>query len=155
MRPHYESQQDRDRETEVAGLVARRLGLEPLKLHEHAYRADFALYSKGGHLKGSRGELRALIEVRCRDGYGHSSFTHYMTSLHKYLALCDYARALPSVRVRLIVRFADGIFSHEPDPLCLDAGIGGRDDRKDNVDIEPVAFLPMDTFIRMDLTRSE
>ena len=133
MRPRYERPADLTVERKVQAQLERK-GIQLHKLPV-SYRLDFAMF-KNGKLKG-------WAEIKARN----NSRDHYptlMISLGKVLA----ARQLADVsgtRSILLVQYLDGLFWCDfASPF--EVRIGGRYDRGDSDDVEPVAHFQIEAF---------
>jgi len=138
----YQKPIDLTRETQlvrefVARLVRR---CEMRKIGGYS-ELDFALVEPGDE------GIYAFVEAKNRD-YASTTFQTLMLSLHKWQAL---KRDGPHAEVGgiLLVRWSDGVvgFLHERDwPRALPARWGGRSDRGNPNDKEPVVDLPIAAF---------
>lgn len=135
MRPMYESQGDLSTEREIISTVAEKWKVSPLKL-PIAYSFDFSMY---------RGDaLKAVVEVKRRKHrFGH--FPDVILSLAKFnTALSFINMGIPAI---FVVEFDDGIRFHRFDPdFPYNFSMGGRSDRGDWQDVEPVVLIPTETF---------
>ncbi len=132
-RPTYETQQDSDRERLVVEAMASAWSLNPIKLPKF-YKQDWALSKMDRTVK-------AVVEVKCRSHPKHTYDT-LILSLDKWQALAMLSERT-SIKGLLGVRYTDGIFwvvaQHQPDWRIT---IGGRTDRNDPDDVEPVIHIP-------------
>lgn len=127
-RPRYESEADRARELAVARAVFQPYGLTVLKL-PIAYEVDFAV------LRGERVVGFAEVKVRKR------AYDTLMLSLHKAEAL---RRLATGFRSWLLVAVPAGVYARRfVIAERFDVRVGGRSDRGDWQDVEPVAHFPM------------
>lgn len=125
----YESASDRSRERSVADAVFQPYGLEPVKLPV-AYELDFAVM-RGATMVG-------VAEVKVRD----RAYGTLMLSLHKAQALRRFADE--GLIAWLLVHVPAGIYVKRMlTGERLNIRLGGRADRGDWQDIEPVAHFPM------------
>lgn len=128
-RPLYETPGDRDRERQVVDAVFGPYGLRAEKM-PRAYELDFAV------LRGLQVMGMAEVKVRSR------AYDTLMLSWHKALALREAARA--GLIAWIVVALPEGIYTQRvgaDDPI--DLRWGGRTDRQDWQDMEPVAHFPM------------
>jgi hypothetical protein len=139
MRPQYESQASIDDEMRVAREVQRTTGLYLRRLPPR-YPADFVIEHNE--------ELRAFCEVKVRD-CASKDFPAYMLSLAKWAALQRLSE-FAGARAILIVRWTDRTAWATVPDHGLKVVIGGRVDRDDWQDVEPVALIPMDLFHPLD-----
>lgn len=135
MRPTYETKADRERERKVAAFIARKEGLSAVQMPLR-YHVDFAFVD-------SRDKVAGWAEVKCRNN-PMARYPTYMLSLAKYHAMVQLAREtwLP---VRLVVHWTDSIGALLV-PADHEIGFGGRADRSDWQDREPVAHFPVSSF---------
>ena len=127
-RPTYETEGDRQRELEVAEVLARKGGMKPIKLKEFS-NVDFALM-KGDAVWG-------VIEVKVRN----KLYPQMMLSLHKVQSLRDYAAL--GLEARVVYATPEGIYVKKVGPERIDGwiGFGGRTDRGDEADQELMVFF--------------
>ena len=136
MRPLYESSQDIVSESKVLILIEKAWRCRGVKLPLKA-QLDYLL------LRHDRGVAWAEIKVRTNP---RGRYPTYMISLSKVMAARELAGAsnLPSV---LIVQWTDSLGYIRMDTLeNFHIAIGGRTDRNDTQDIEPVVLIPIDDF---------
>ena len=135
-RPIYE--QDHDianeiafmRRAESSGIVAHQL--------KKCYPCDF--YFK-------KGDRSALVEYRRRN-VKKDTYPDIFISAYKYSILKPMAQSL-GVRFLFYVEFNDGLFVADLTHFEVtpnDIKIGGRTDRGDRQDIEPLIAIPIDEF---------
>lgn len=136
MRPVYENQVDRDAEEAVAKSLGEFWRTKYTKLPK-SYHVDYML-SNGS------GVARAWLEVKCRSRW----YDTMMISLNKFLAGTRVADA--TGLAFLMAYSVDGEIRYvrlESGDLTGDRGlyvsVGGRTDRGDSQDIEPVVMIPL------------
>ena len=135
MRPVYESQSDIDYEKHVADVFANRHRMDWVR-NPSKYPIDISFM---------RGDSIVLFgEIKCRK-VNKDTYPTYMISVSKIMA----ARALTNatgVECLLIVKWKDncGWINLNKDPDSV--GFGGRVDRNDNQDLEPVAYYEISRF---------
>lgn len=129
-RPIYEQAGDREREKWVAEHIAAMHGLTAVEM-PRLWGFDYAF------VDGLR-NIKAIVEVKCRT-YDMDAFATYMLSAKKLSGLLDMGRN-SAVSVLLAVQWSDhlGLLAL-PAPHHLK--IGGRKDRGDQRDIEPVVHF--------------
>jgi hypothetical protein len=115
------------------GATARKLGLE--------YRVDFAVYREGK-------TIRAFLEVKRRT-FVWGQYPSAMMSFRKFIKGRELAKAF-NLPFLFLVSDANGAL-YLCDLAKLEIGdftleIGGRTDRNDSQDIEPVAMIPIGKF---------
>ena len=135
MRPIYESAADRDNERSVIDAIAERWKCDAWKL-PLAYRMDYAL---------ARGtSIKAFAEVKCRSNE-RGAYDDYMLSLAK-LAHARRLAEISLLPVYLVVRWSDGVGFCDLSAIIYRVEAGGRTDRNDPQDMEPVAMISVDQF---------
>lgn len=133
MRPRYERPRDLVNERKVAERMAQR-GIELRKL-PISYRLDFAMFRDG--------KLRGFAEVKTRNNR-HDSYPTLMISLGKVMAARQLAE-VSETRSVLLVQYLDGLYwCNFASPF--EVAMGGRWDRGDDDDVEPVAHFPSEAF---------
>jgi len=138
-RPRYETKDDVNAEDAVAAVAGPILNCTFKKLSEIHYGVDFAM--RQGRLFFGYAEVK-------RRRIKHHDFTTYVVSMAKFtwgLALADRA-AVPFV---LLVQYDDALVCYDATAIAA-AGLvtvemGGRSDRGDPKDIEPMAHMPVDS----------
>jgi hypothetical protein len=137
MRPRYETNADRKRQQDAVARLAGHMGVEAKPT------ADLAPWDYDLHRAG---ELVAIVEVKCRLCLS-TTYPTYMIGSAKVETLRDAAaeRGVPGL---LLVAWMDRLG-------LIDAGVaasramrahGGRVDRGDPLDLEPVLHIPMALF---------
>tara|TARA_Y100000310_G_scaffold331399_1_gene404871 strand:+ start:664 stop:1095 length:432 start_codon:yes stop_codon:yes gene_type:complete len=143
MRPLYETDKDRDREAGFVEELCIAWQCEARKLPIR-YKLDYTLIQEG--------IIRAFLEVKIRS-YAKAHFDTYMISMAKVLAAQEYS-AFAGVASLLAVRWDDEdgfIALHKMKDFHL--GFGGRGDRGDSQDMEPVVLIPIQHFRRIRVQR--
>lgn len=133
MRPMYETEEDLDREWMAVQEFSTHTSTFPVKLPIGA-RADYML------CRGRDG--KAVVEVKCRKN-PRSAYPTYMLSKAKYDALCDWAAM--GFYVALLVHWEDDI-GYVSIPVEHEISKGGRWDRNDPKDVEPVVMIDVGKF---------
>jgi hypothetical protein len=137
MRPRYESDSDRKGEADLLSFVCRRWDCTAEKLSDR-YELDYLLLRNGVGC--------AWLELKIRTN-AKAAYPTYMISFGKIMAArrLSGGSKLPSF---LAVQWTDGIHYTRLDEVKrFEVAIGGRRDRDDAQDIEPVILIPMDDFI--------
>lgn len=136
-RPLFETEEDLDREAAATKALCEYLGADAIKLPMRS-RADQLLHSEG--------KCVAIVEAKCRN-VSSARYEDYMLSASKYGALYDWAEK--GFDTYLLVRWTDatGFVSI---PTKHTSGTGGRYDRGDLADIEPMVYIPVDSFTFID-----
>lgn len=137
-RPIYETQADRVRQAVAIRTLAKATKSEAVPTESLA-RWDYEMRRNG--------VVAAIVEVKCRN-CRMSHHQTYMIGLAKALRLRQAALELKVAGV-LLVAWQDGtgwlrvdVGNHED----WQTGMGGRTDRNDPMDTEPVAHFPMAWF---------
>lgn len=140
-RPLYETEIDRRNEREVMDTVAKHWIVDYHKL-PISYGLDYAITSNG--------TLAGYCEVKCRN-HNYGTFPTYLISILK-IAKATQLSLGGLHPARLIVRWQDKIGYTRIDlPPFYTYEIGGRTDRNDPADREPVALIPIDRFEILNL----
>jgi hypothetical protein len=135
VRPAYETASDQRNETEVISLVCRIWRCLARKAPKF-YQNDYFL------VRGD--DVVAVVEIKCREN-AHDKYSTYMLSAHKWMHGVAWEGSL-KVPFLLVVQFTDGLYYCRPKECKRLVRIGGRVDRNDRADIEPVVHIPMDEF---------
>lgn len=149
MRKQYETKGDRQREQAVLSLIDQLWKCESVKLPKQ-YRLDYGIL-RGDH-------MTALAEVKVRN-VRSDKYATLMVSAEKIRTGMDWASKFP-MKFILFVGYEDGIFWCDASNLPwatvnypgIFLGIGGRKDRNDWQDVEPVVHIPKQLFKRVALT---
>lgn len=141
MRPMYETEQNKTAELKVATIVCENKGLSAVKLPK-AYPIDFMF------LKDSHPYAFAEVKVRSYTMEQMDRWGGFMLSLHKWATALNYSNI---VHLNLIVIVeADGvIWYHKATGEIDGCAFGGRTDRNDEQDLEPVILLKMNRFKKL------
>jgi hypothetical protein len=137
-RPLYESSEDRSREQEVAKLVEERWGVVAQKMPMR-YEFDYML------MRSSPSRQVAIMEVKCR----LKKYDTLLISMQKVVTMQMYHQQF-NVPAVLAVSWPN----EEPMYTLLEPARtskyevewGGRDDRGDDQDKEPVIHIPVEHF---------
>lgn len=132
MRPLYETPETLRNEDSVIKRLCRQWQCESRKL-PMSYRVDYALVVKE--------KMVAWLEVKCRN----QPYEQMYLSLAKWAAGTGLSKAtgLPFL---LVYAFKDGLCWKRVDEDKPDFYIGGRSDRGDWQDMEPMAVFPLKDF---------
>jgi hypothetical protein len=141
MRPQYETESDRQVETEVAAMLHDQYQLVCHKL-PISYRVDWIVYAPGSVTNPNR--LHGFIELKGRK-IPRNQYPTLILSLAKYAAGCDLAR-ITNTPFWVGARWTDGVGFCRADGFVPEVQMGGRTDRGDSADIEPVVHLPIEGF---------
>lgn len=144
-RPQYESQDDRKEESKIARVIAASANCYAVKL-PISYRLDYAF-----HDSTNDAQIRFWAEVKRRHN-NHDAYPTYMVSLAKWMAAAEMNR-ITGKRVLFGIKYDDGVYLLKvTEKSLLDMrpfltyAMGGRTDRGDAADIEPVVHIPMTYF---------
>ena len=129
MRPRYENQKTLAAETKFKESLEARFNVEFQKL-PISYRADFAVIKDG--------EVTGFAELKNRN-VDYETYPTLILSLSKYQAM---ELLTPYGSPVLFVRFNDGDYMYTFDSLSTRIEVGGRWDRDECQDIEPVVHIP-------------
>lgn len=137
MRPRYEKKVDLTNEVAVMNELAKKFDCTYYKLPVK-YGVDFAAVRDG--------VIVAFVEVKCRS-VSKDTYSSYILSLGKIMSACNL-QAVTGIPVILAVRWVDATAWTN---ICQQFKyvIGGRKDREDWQDIEPVASIPMAAFTEL------
>lgn len=136
MRPRYETASDLTKERQAVErfLDSFPVDAEAVKLPMQ-YRMDFCIVSGGN--------ASAFVEVKCRTNKMHA-YPTYMISLSKMVAAAAYSRL--GITCILLVQWSDKSGWVKIDPDGWSIKWGGRRDRADWQDSEPVVHIPISDF---------
>jgi hypothetical protein len=133
----HETAQDLRNELDVIVAYAKMLNFGHQKL-PIAYKADYALVEDG--------DVKAFVEIKCRN-VNHDTYDTIILSLRKWHDINEMAQRI-NIPAVFVIRYDDGVFSipmrETPDAIT----IGGRVDRNDSRDIEPVIHYNIDRLRR-------
>lgn len=137
MRPIYETQADLDNEIQVRDALSRVWNVSFHKM-PRAYNIDWLLVDQQGNAK-------AFVELKCRST-PKDQYPTLMLSLHKWMHGKTLAREINGVFL-IAVRWTDGLYYCIPEECeGVTYGVGGRTDRGDSQDVEPVVHIPNSCF---------
>jgi len=134
VRPRYERQADRDAENRLIELVCKRYQLDSFFKLPASYILDFAV-SRNKQIIG-------FVEVKKRTT-AMRQYPTFFIALHKVLQAKQYE--LIGLHSRVVVEWSDCIGSVRLD-APFELKFGGRSDRNDSADQEPMAHFPIDSF---------
>ena len=135
IRPIYESENDMTAEEETALKCAELFKAECKKLPK-LHPLDFA-FLRDGH-------ICSFAEIKCRT-CRHDEYKTYMLSLDKMIK-ARMVTAFSGVPCLLIVRWSNRIGFIDMKTEYNSIAMGGRSDRNDTQDIEPVIHWNVDKF---------
>lgn len=135
MRPRYENNASLEMERKIATVICEAFNVEVAKL-PIAYRVDYAVLKDG--------EITAFLEVKHRE-IKKDTYPDIILALGKYLAGKElYERT--GRRFIFAIGTYDGVFWTDLSESQYPLAIGGRVDRGDWQDIEPMIRIPMGDF---------
>jgi hypothetical protein len=139
-RPKYESKSDIEFETQVASHLAAVWTADAVKLPRF-YKCDWALR------RGKK--VAALLEIKCRKNAADKYPTIILSSdKWSYLRQMDAALNVPAL---FVAKFTDGIRYIRPATSHnFTVEMGGRFDRGDWQDMEPVIHIPISEMIKIE-----
>jgi len=133
-RPLYETSEDLGRERDVVANIEKRWSCQAQKLPMR-YKLDYALMRNG--------KVSAWAEIKCRG----QRYATYLISLDKVSAGLRLSE-ISSLPFLIVVRYDDGTYyCTVTKDLVYDIEWGGRKDRNDPEDQEPVLMIPMKFFL--------
>lgn len=135
-RPVYETAHDRARETGVSEALALAWRCEVHKL-PRLYACDFAVMRDN--------VVQAWLEIKVRN----ASYSTYLLSLHKWIKGVELSEATGKPFLLVVSWPVDGerVICYRPlvrEPVHV--VLGGRKDRGDPNDVEPMVEIPMSGF---------
>lgn len=135
MRPIYETETDLRNERDVVEVFNRLWGTQAYKL-PRAYSLDYLL------TRGS--DAVAFVEIKCRQ-VPSGKYDTLMISMAKILKGRAITREtdIPSL---LVVKWTDKTGYVYMSEIDMNIQVGGRRDRDDAQDIEPVCMIPIKNF---------
>lgn len=133
MRPLYETKEDLTRERKAARHLGSVTDSFPVKLPIDAH-ADYIMVRAG--------EAKAVVEIKCRNN-SRLAYDTYMISQHKYEGLLSWEGY--GLKPLLLVSWTDAV-GYVSLPCAHTTAIGGRRDRGDAQDIEPVVHIEISQF---------
>ena len=138
MRPLYESASDLSNETRVSSFLKDCWSAEFVKL-PMAYHVDWAI---------TRGpQIKAFAEFKRRKNV-KDKYPTFMISLNKWQAGKRLGGEL-GVPFLIIVEWDDGLYYCDTKAVSPIYGFGGRTDRGDSQDQEPVVFINTKAFYKV------
>lgn len=135
MRPMYESAFDRGNEVSVSDLLSKRWDCEFVKL-PISYHVDWML------MRGKKSIAFAELKTR---KVPSTQYPTLLLSLNKWIRGVELSKAT-GVPFIIIAKWTDGVFFFKPDFGPVLFGHGGRLDRNDSQDMEPVVFINVKDF---------
>ena len=133
-RPLYEKKEHLEHEQKTAKKIATTYGLRLRKMHMK-HGIDFMAFDKSGRAV-------AVFEVKRRH-LKHDDRSHVILSLTKYNRGLEFDR-VNDLNFNFVVDFDDGLFVYEhKHGDSFKIIFGGRTDRGDSQDLEPVVQIPI------------
>lgn len=140
MRPTYETEADLRNERELVAALNELWQTQSAKL-PRSYGLDYTL-TRGGR-------VAAFVEIKCRT-IPSWTYDTYMVSLAKVLKARSLGNGV-GVPAILLVRWNDSVGYVDLRTVDLQVEVGGRTDRGDAQDIEPVCMIPIKQFTRLSI----
>lgn len=137
MRPLYESAKDLANELQVSSALAIKWDCNFFKM-PMSYHVDWMIM---------KDKPKAFAELKCRNNQ-IGRYPTFLLSLSKWMKGKDLAKEV-GIPFLIIVRWTDGVFYHEAGSSEVTYGVGGRRDREDAADVEPVVLIPIEKFTRI------
>ena len=134
----YESNKDLANEKEVASILSAKNGYVFHKL-KIAYHVDWLIMENG--------KPKYVAEIKRRFNPSNQ-YPTLMLSLQKWMKGKEMAAEM-NIPFVLIIRWDDGLFFYKTGSSTVTYGFGGRYDRDDSQDQEPMVFIPVDKFKRI------
>jgi hypothetical protein len=134
-RPIYETEQDLSREKFIGENLASFWNVNLHKL-PRAYYVDW-MVTKENKVKG-------FAELKCRS-HNKGQFPSLILSMHKWIHGKQMAAEVDGSFI-VVVQWKDGLFYHKQGWCKVDYALGGRKDRGDSQDMEPVVHIPVNYF---------
>lgn len=138
-RPIYETKKDLSNERMVADLLEQKWGRRLIKLQPRD-EFDFAVVDKDV----DNDTITGFVEVKCRN-VATWVYPNYFISTKKIVAAHQTFQAT-GVPVALAVKFNDAVAYTIISDAKYPVKIGGRYDRDDPQDVEPVSYIPVADF---------
>lgn len=135
MRPLYENEVSLKAEKEIARQLEKRWQCRLIKL-PISYNADYLAVNNKNPL--------GLIEIKCRG----QRYSKMFLSLHKFLKVQLFAKQI-GVPFILVYGFPEGVWWRNVTQYPLDIEVGGRTDRNDWQDTEPMQMFDMAGFKKL------
>lgn len=140
----YETQSDLKREEEVAEILAEQWGVVAKKLPRF-YHFDYALCDYIPDVNyNEQWPIKAMVEIKNRTVVSHRYDT-VIIGLDKLMEADKVAR-VSDCMILLVYRFTDRICYYQIGQEKLDLTMGGRRDRNDKEDHNPVVHIPIEKF---------
>lgn len=136
-RPMYESQQDLSKENVVAAQLGALWGCELYKMPIR-YHIDWAVTKNG--------EIKAFAELKIRNN-PINQYETFIISLAKWITGNELSKAA-GVPFVIVVKWTDGIYWHKAGTAPVNTKMGGRFDRGDSQDFEPMIHIHIADFKR-------
>lgn len=135
MRPVYENSATKSKELAFAEFLSWQWSCDCIKL-SLKYQLDFACMRDG--------KVVSWLELKCRNNH-FWKYPTYMVSLDKWLKAIQLSE-ITGIPAFLAVRFTDADGYMRMGRGVGTIGYGGRSDRGDAMDLEPMVFISMEQF---------
>ena len=141
MRKLYENETTLATEEEVAGKITKAYGIVPIKL-PRSYRLDWAFTQDDN--------IVAWGELKYRS-HNFNKYPDLFISLSKYMAGCELKQRT-ELPFYIMAHFTNGLYAWKHDyGEELRITMGGRFDRDDPADREPVIHIPNGLFNKLEV----
>jgi len=142
-RAKYETQRDLNAEMRIIARIKEKWGCDAVKM-PHEYYTDFFLTEMSAE---RRVMAKATCEIRCRS-HRFGTFDSVFISLNKARNILQMAEftGLPAL---FVVQWVDQCGFIKLEPPLPPISIGGRNNKRDKYDTEPVVNLPVKDFIKL------
>jgi hypothetical protein len=142
-RPMYESQSDVTRENKMKALLETKWNCELNKLPIKYHLDWMAMRGK---------DPMAFVEFKHRENLSIYKYPRYMISLDKWMKAKQLCKEV-EIPFIMVITFTEGnyygVFSHNG-IHDMAYGFGGRYDRGDAQDVEPMIYLPLKKFQKIE-----
>ena len=142
-RPTYESKEDLTRENNIKPVLEAKWNCTLNKL-PYKYQLDWLA------VRGK--DSMAFVEFKHREKLSFSAYPRYMMSLDKWIKAKQLCKEV-EIPFIMVITFAEGtyygVFPHNG-LHDITYGFGGRYDRGDAQDVEPMIYLPLKKFQKIE-----
>ena len=132
----YENKRDLTNEIAAVAAILEHMKCDRFEKLPRFYRIDFLL------MKGAA--IKYFVEVKCRKNK-QAKYPDFMLSMAKYFGMINW-QLMSGIPALLVVKWSDGIGTMTLPAGGIKFGWGGRSDRNDDQDMEPVVLIPIDRF---------
>lgn len=158
-RMRYETDRDLEKELQVMNAVCEKWKCRAIKLNDRRFNIDFVAYrvkegfgvvsDKERHKRINDPISGVYIEVRCRNN-NKDRYPTMMLAEKKWIELKKYS--MPNSPAIFLVKWDDCIgYVKYDDHLDVKRGWAGRNNMRDDEDVEPVIYIPIHAFTNIDV----